>query len=317
MNNRKKIVILVAAAAAFLASLWLFFGLGGSPEKFEEVRAQVGRIGHIISTVGTVNPQNRLEIKPPIQGRIERILVREGDEVNSGDILAFMSSTDRATLVDAARIKGGEELRYWQNAYKETPLVAPIDGTIIVRNVEPGQTVSPSDAVLVISDRLIVQADVDETDIGDVSVGQNAVIGLDAYPDVKVKAIVDHISYESQILNNVTIYKVDILPEEVPEIFRSGMSANVEIIVSSKEGVLTIPSRAVSRDDDGATVLLKDSSGKGKRAPIEIGLQSNGLTEVVSGLEEGAVLLIPKDLDISSKKSPSGSPFMPTRRGGR
>lgn len=317
MNNRKKILILVAAVAALLASLWLFFGLGDSPEKFEEVSVQVGRIGHVISTVGTVNPQNRLEIKPPIQGRIERILVREGDEVKSGDILAFMSSTDRATLVDAARIKGGEEFRYWQNAYKETPLVAPIDGTIIVRNVEPGQTVSPSDAVLVISDRLIVQADVDETDIGDVSVGQNAVIGLDAYPDVKVKAIVDHISYESQILNNVTIYKVDILPEEVPEIFRSGMSANVEIIVSSKEGVLTIPSRAVSRDDDGATVLLKDSSGKGKKTPIEIGLQSNGLTEVVSGLEEGAVILIPRDPDISSKKSPSGSPFMPTRRGGR
>jgi len=116
MNNRNRIVILVAVVAALLASLGFFFDLGGSPDKFEEVSVQVGRIGHIISTVGTVNPQNRLEIKPPIQGRIERILVREGDEVKSGDILAFMSSTDRATLIDAARIKGGEELRYWQNA---------------------------------------------------------------------------------------------------------------------------------------------------------------------------------------------------------
>jgi len=187
--------------------------------------------------------------------------------------------------MDAARAQGEESLKYWQEAYKPTPLIAPIDGEVIVRAVEPGQTVTSSDAVIVLSDRLIVKAQVDETDIGKVKLGQPAIISLDAYPQIKVNGTVDHISYESKIVNNVTIYEVDILPERVPEVFRSGMSANVDIIERSKENILLIPLSAVKQDKEGIFVLL--SQGKGiepiKRR-VELGISDEKNGEVVSGL---------------------------------
>ena len=80
-----------------------------------------GNIEVLITTTGTVQPQNRLEMKPPISGRIEEILVREGSNVKKGEVVAWMSSTERAALIDAARSKGGETLQYWEDAYKPTP----------------------------------------------------------------------------------------------------------------------------------------------------------------------------------------------------
>src|SRR3989304_9636454 len=78
-----------------------------------------GNIEVFITTPGTVQPQNRLEMKPPISGRIEDILVREGDHVKKGNIVAWMSSTERAALLDAARSRGGETLRQWEEGYKQ------------------------------------------------------------------------------------------------------------------------------------------------------------------------------------------------------
>lgn len=319
MNTSKLKFVIVPLLAIIVSLIVVFFRYGDDPAKgLVEAKAFLGSIEQIVSTVGTVSPQNRLEIKPPINGRIEKILVREGMNVKIGDILAFMSSTDRATLVDAARLKGDDELRYWQNAYKETQLIAPIDGVIIVRNVEPGQTITTNDAVLVISDRLIVQADVDETDIGDVAVGQKTVIGLDAYPNISVDSTVDHISYESQIINNVTIYKVDILPETVPDIFRSGMSANVKIIVKKKDDVLLIPTNALINENGFFFVLTrKTATGSAEKTPVVTGMSKQKHVEIISGLEEGAVVFFPEDEDIIIKKSEGTNPLMPSRSRGK
>ncbi|MFH1339437.1 MAG: efflux RND transporter periplasmic adaptor subunit [Candidatus Omnitrophota bacterium] len=284
-----------------------------------EISPAYGNIRVSISTTGIVQPQNRLEIKPPISGRIEEILVREGEKVNTGRILAWMSSTERAALLDAARAQGEEALKYWQEAYKATPLIAPIDGEVIVRAVEPGQTVTSSDAVIVLSDRLIVKAQVDETDIGKIKLAQAATVSLDAYPQIKVEAAVDHISYESKIVNNVTIYEVDILPESVPGVFRSGMSANVDIIEESKENILLIPLEAVKQDREGSFVLL--SQGRGKKPlerRVELGISDDKNIEVVSGIGPGDKISITAQKYLSSQNTDSGSsPFMPFGRRGR
>ena len=84
--------------------------------------------------------------------------------------------------------------------------------------------------MVVLSDHLIVRAQVDETDIGKITPDMKAIITLDAYPDTKIKASVEHIYYESKTVNNVTIYEVDLIPEEVPAFFRSGMNATVDFI---------------------------------------------------------------------------------------
>ncbi len=282
----------------------------------EEIVPTHGNIQSFISTTGTVLPQNRLELKPAISGRIEKILVKEGEEVKTGQIVAWMSSTERAALLDAARAQDEEAIKYWQEAYKPTPLIAPIDGEVIVRAVEPGQTVSSADAIIVLSDRLIVKAKVDETDIGRVRIGQGAIISLDAYPQVKVKAKVDHISYESRIVNNVIIYEVDVLPEKVPEFFRSGMSANVDIIEISKENVLLIPIEAVKREKEGNYVLLSQGNDEEPvRRRVELGISDEKRVEVISGIgARDKILIVTKKYSPSQDTRSSKNPFMPFGR---
>ena len=288
-----------------------------SNEVIKEISPTYGDVQTFISTIGTVQPQNRLEIKPPISGRIEEILVKEGERAKVGQTVARMSSTERAALLDAARAQGEETLKYWQGAYKPTPLIAPIDGEVIVRAVEPGQTVTSNDVVIVLSDRLIVKAQVDEVDIGSVKVGQKAIISLDAYPEIKVNSIVDHISYESKIVNNVTIYEVDIAPESIPDVFRSGMSANVDIIEKSKEDVLLIPLEAVKKDKEGSFVLLSQGE-KPVRRRVEIGIFDERNVEVISGIEaEDKILIVTQKYSPSQDTSSRRSPFMPFGRAKR
>lgn len=272
----------------------------------------IGSIQSSISATATVQPQNRLEMKPPINGRIEEILVKEGEKVKAGQIVAWMSSTERAALLDAARAQGEEAVKYWEDVYKPTPLMSPIDGEVIVSTDEPGQTVTSSDVVIVVSDRLIVQAQIDETDIGSVTLGQDVAIGLDAYPQIKVNGKVDHIYYESKIVNNVTIYQVDIIPETVPAVFRSGMSAGVNIIEKTKDNVLVVPTDAVKRRKDGNYVLVsQDAGGKNTEKKVELGLSDEKNVEIVSGLDvNDKILIVTKKIVASSDKQQS-SPLLP------
>ncbi len=317
MKNKKWKHLVYVLIILLIAGLVTIKAVCRKPQEIiETIKPAYGSIQTSISTTGTVQPQNRLEIKPPISGRIDRILVKEGEKVKVGQALALMSSTERAALLDAAHPKGEEVVRYWREVYKPTPLIAPIDGEVIVRAVEPGQTVVSTDAVVVLSDRLIVKAQVDETDIGRVKVGQAAVISLDAYPYIKIKGIVDHISYESTVVNNVTIYEVDVLPEKVPDVFRSGMSANVVITEKSKDDILLIPLNAIVQDKDGNFVML--SRGKGKKAvkhKVEVGISDWQNVEVVSGLGPEDKIIVKTQRYLPSKKTEGGTnPFTPWGR---
>jgi len=277
---------------------------------YNEIHPFYGDICVLVSTTGVVEPQNRVEIKPPIAGRIEEILVKEGDKVKKGDVLGLMSSTERAALLDAAHLKGEEELKYWKEVYKPTPLIAPIDGEVIVRAVEPGQTVTVNDAILVLSDRLIVKAQVDETDIGKVKLGQKAIITLDAYPDIKVEGRVNHISYESKIINNVTIYEVDILPDKVPEVFRSGMTANVDIVIQDEKNVLLLPQEALIEEGGQKFVRVKSFRGVVKKKVIT-GLSDERNVEILKGVSREEVVLIPSQKYKLPTRKEVSSPFMP------
>jgi membrane fusion protein, macrolide-specific efflux system len=272
-----------------------------------------------ILTTGTIEPENRLEVIPQISGRIEEIYVNEGDTVKQGQVLAIMSSTERAALLDAARSQGKNEENVWRDVYKPTPLVAPLNGTVIVRGVEPGQTVTNQTVVFVLSDRLVVKADVDETDIGKVKLGQESVITLDAYPDIKVEGTVDQIAYESEVVNNVTTYKVYILPKKVPDVFRSGMSASVEIIQNKKENVTSLPQELVYTDKKGKQyVMVLSQDGKSsERKYIETGISDDTNIEIVSGLKlDDKIVTKTKKYEVSNKKQMT-NPFMPKRDQGR
>lgn len=312
---KSKIIIASIVLVAGGAGWWFFAGRATQPGQAKSVVTQskpaIGTISVFITATATVQPQNRLEIKPAINGRIEEILVKEGETVTKGQTLAMLSSTERAALIDAAANQGKSEVDYWNQAYKMAPLTAPIDGQVIVRAVEPGQTVNTADAVLVLSDRLIVKAQVDETDIGRVKQGQKVMITLDAFPGEAIPARVDHIAYESELVNNVTIYTVDIVPDEVPEFFRSGMTATVSIVEKSRENVLLVPNEALVKEHNA--VFVRTGAPEGPQlAEVTIGLSDDKQSEVLSGLKAGDTILVETKVFALPKAKAGGSnPFTP------
>ena len=304
------LVVLVIIAAVFSAGK----KLKNNRSETSLVSPVIGDISLTVTTTGIVEPQNRLELKPSIGGRIEEILVVEGDKVRTGDILVWMSSSERAALIDTARSQGDEAVRYWEEVYKKTPIVSPIDGEVIVRSVEPGQTITTTEAVLVLSNRLIVSAQFDETDIGKVRSGQKAIIKLDAYPEIEIEGMVGHIAYESEIVNNVTIYDVDIIPKEIPEILRSGMSVTVEVVEAERKNVLTVPAVAIHLDGKRQFVLVKDKDGKVMERNITAGINNDKTAEVISGVTENDNIIVKGAAYLPKKKSAGTNPFMPSRR---
>jgi macrolide-specific efflux system membrane fusion protein len=315
MRNKKlKIVfaVVILVSAAFLLRA-LYRNPKSDTQVIREVKPSTGSIYNIISTTGTVYPKNRLEVIPPVSGRVESILVKEGDDVVSGQLLAWMSSTERAALLDSARGQGEEKLKYWEEVYKPIALLSPINGEVIVSTTQPGQTVTTSDAVIVLSDKLIVRAQVDETDIGKVKLGQKATITLDAYPDTKIDAVVEHIYYESETVNNVTIYKVDLVPEKVPEFFRSGMNATIDFKVDGRDNALLISADAVHKDSGKTYVLLKGDDSQNPEARfIELGITDDKNYEVISGLSADDTLIITtKKYALPSSGDTGSNPFMP------
>jgi macrolide-specific efflux system membrane fusion protein len=305
-------LIISIVAAIIVFAVMKFKPKKDSGEMVKEINPTIGSIQATISTTGTVLPKNRLEIKPPVNGRVESILVKEGEMVKVGQMLAWMSSTERAALLDAAQAQGPEQLKYWQEAYKPVALLAPIAGEVIVATIQPGTAVTTADAVVVLSDQLIVRAQVDETDIGKIALGQEAVLSLDAYPDTKIRALVEHIYYESKTVNNVTIYEADLTPEDMPSFFRSGMNATINFIIESKDSILIVPLEAVQKDKDESFVLVKESADKEPvRRAVVTGASDDRNVEIVSGLSQGDTIAV-KTKKFSLPKNDIGkNPFTP------
>lgn len=275
-----------------------------------EISVKRGDIEITILATGTVQPENRVEIKPPINGRVEKVLVSEGAKVRRGQVLAWMSSTERAALIDAARAKGKGELAQWEEMYKPTPILAPITGTLIQRNVESGQGFTSSDAVFVMSDRLTVKAQVDETDIAKIKPKQKALIVLDAYSDQRLPATVDQIAFDAKTVNNVTTYDVDVLPDATPDFMRSGMTANVTFDIDVKRDILRIPNEAIKYVDGKPTVKIT-KEGKTVEQSIETGITDGRHVEVVSGLNESQSILVPQYRSEGGGKKGGSSPLNP------
>jgi macrolide-specific efflux system membrane fusion protein len=320
INNWPRPVKLGLIVVGVLLLVRAFSSCGSAKDSLQIVRAEKVSRGDLSVTVdatGTVKPYNRVEIKAPIAGRIDEVLVREGDEVKQGQVLARMSSVERAVLLDAARSKGAEVVKRWEEAYQPAPLLAPLDGTIIVRSVEPGQTVTTTDPVIVLSDRLIVEALVDETDLAFISLGQAVEISLDAYREEMIPGEVNHIAFESTLENNVNVYAIDVAPQRELASFRSGMTANVTFIVKDRKEVLLVSSEAIvtwpedrpNPQNASFAVFKKAFGGKLEPVAVKIGESDGQRTEIVEGLKEGSEIVIVR----KKEKTKSANLFGPPR----
>ena len=309
--NMKKWIGAVLLVTIILVGCLILFSKKEQP-LFNEEHAIIGSLQLTIAATGIVEPRNRLEIKPPIAGRVEDILVNEGEQVKKGQVLAWMSSTERAALLDAARAKGQEELAHWEEYYRPTPIVAPIDGMIILRSVEPGQSFTVQEAILVMSDKLSIKAQVDETDMGMIKLGQNVTIVIDAFSEQPFKGKVRHMAYEATSVNNVTSYEIDIAPISAPSFIRSGMSANVTFEISGAKQAVLVPSAAVIYQNGETIIQVRGAKGTIEQRKVVVGNMSQGSTVVISGVAAGETVLVPR-LE-SQEMQESVNPFGPPSR---
>jgi macrolide-specific efflux system membrane fusion protein len=270
-------------AAGIIA--WAVYSSYADQPTYEYLKVERGPLRVTLRESAVIEPEHRLTVTPPIPGRIDAINVANGVAVKQGQVLAWISSTDRAALMDAARAAGGKEVKFWEDIYKPAPLVAPLDGHIISTAVVPGQVVVTAQVVFTMSDHLIVQASVDETDLNHVWLGQSTDITLDSFPDAHLTGKVHEIAFDATTVNNVTTYLVNIFLDSTPAYVRSGISANVFLLISDRKDVLRIPTDAITPEGD---VLVAQGQNQ---APvpqkIQVGMSDGTWTEVLSGLNEG------------------------------
>jgi len=170
---------------------------------------------------------------------------------------------------------------------------APISGVVSQVTTQQGETVvaglnAPTFITVIDLSKLQVECYVDETDIGKIKEGQEATFTVDAYPSKVFKARVRTIYPGAIIKNNVVFYDVvlDIL-DPYENILRPEMTAQVTIIAGKKENALVVPSRAVKIDPQGNYYVMVKKGDKWEKRVIKTGWESQGKTEVVSGLKEG------------------------------
>lgn len=309
----KKLFIISGVAVVLAGCLFFIIKKNKNGSEFKEVKPRRDTIAVTFRISGEVKPRNRIEIKPQVSGRIESIEVVEGQNVKKGQVLAWMSSTERAALLDTVQTKDSEEIAKWEEIYKPTPIISPMKGFIIARSKEPGQTVSVSDVLLVLADTLIIKANVDETDLRHIKLNQHVSVTLDAYPDDQLQGTVEHIAFDSEVINNVTVYKVKIKPVSVPANFRSGMTATVNVIAQKREDVVLLPAEAVQTRGRNTFVIIKGNGSEKKRVRVETGINDGKNIEIISGITEEDIVLMPGEKrekgDRKSGRSRSGLPF--------
>lgn len=224
-------------------------------------------------------------------------------------------------------------------------ITSPIDGVVINRAVEEGQTVAAgfsTPTLFTIANDLTqmrVIADVDEADIGQVEEGQSVHFQVDAYPNDVFEGHVTQVRLEATTTSNVVTYEVVISAHNPDLKLKPGLTANVTIFTLQRPNVLTIPSKALRFVPDEELMasiqmtvenpMIEASSGKrvvwqkngSVLTPkmITVGTSSLNVVEVVDGLtdEEEVVLELSSDPIVVSNGSTERSPFMPSPPGGK
>lgn len=214
-------------------------------------------------------------------------------------------------------------------------ITSPIDGVVISKSVEEGQTVAASfstpELFTIAKDltNMQVVANVDEADIGDIKNGERVTFTVDAYPDDTFEGTVKQVRQEATTTNNVVTYAVVISAPNADLKLKPGLTANVTIFTAEKQGVLSVPSKALRFTPTKETVgnkKIADCNGKNKVWTLEgntlkahavnIGMTDGTHTQIVSGISQGQNVIteikVATDNDEqASSDSQESSPFAP------
>jgi len=223
-------------------------------------------------------------------------------ETNYETAKAQVSASKAQVAQAEATLKIAEtNLRY-------TRILSPVDGIVVSRNVDVGQTVAASfqtPTLFTIAQDLTkmqIDTNVDEADIGKVSAGQDVEFNVDAYPDITFKGKVSQVRNAPITIQNVVTYDV-VIKVDNPELqLKPGMTANVSIVLSIKKDVLKISNAALRFSPDVKDKSRTQQKGRGvwiienktpKRIPVAVGISDGNYSELLSGeIREGQEIIV-------------------------
>ena len=245
---------------------------------------------------------------------------------------AKLSYTQAKEQVASAK----EEVQRAQTNLGYATITSPIDGVVLSKSVEEGQTVAASfstpELFTIAQDltNMQVVADVDEADIGDVKEGERVTFTVDAYPDDTFEGEVKQVRQEATTTNNVVTYEVVISAPNADLKLKPGLTANVTIYTAERKGVLSVPSKALrftpQKETVGKMKIVDVANAKNKVWTIEgnsivahkvnIGMTDGTNTQIVGGIAEGTKVVTGLNVMGGEKEKPmeaqgESSPFAP------
>lgn len=295
-----------------------------------------------VSATGTIHPIDSVEVSSRITARLKTVNVKENDQVKAGQVLATLDAKDYEAKRDQAQYKvtnakaeydrvsylysiGADTKKQVEDAQMnydtavsaltqassdadETNILAPIDGTVVGEPKTVGtMAVATSDNPTVIM-RIAnlsskeIKAKVDETDIGNIAVGQPATFTVDAFTDKTFTARVTAIA-QTDTTNSwdttsstttttsssasVIYYYVTLAVDDPENLLLPAMTARVDIHTADRPDALAIPLSALKTDTTGSYVVILNSDGTQENRYVETGIYSDEYVEILSGLEDG------------------------------
>lgn len=290
-------------------------------------KASTGNIVKAVSVTGKIDSDSTVNLTFQTAGTLDYLGVKVGDSVKKGQLIASLNKDDlwaafrqaqqdftaakaasdqyysghtnatesydekvQRTALDAAQNKAYDNMVIDQKAISNSNLYSPIDGIVTRADADTSGVNVTALTTFSVTDpnSLVFKLEVDQADIGQVQLGQKVDLTLDSFPDNTLHLNVDKIDFVSHTTSsNGTAYYVESnLPQDSN--YRLGMSGNADIIVATKDHVLTIPASAIMDDN----TVYKQVNNKFVKTKIKLGLQNDTSSEVTSGLSEGDTVAV-------------------------
>lgn len=311
MKRKRRIWIfgigaVVIIAAGVVVPLILSSHNGGSAAANGQSTYTVGRgdIRQTLTVYGSVVPRDEYTYTFPGDD-VEEILVKVGNRVEEGDVLVELDQTQlELALLQAerelkeAQVEGipstirEKELTYQiaQENYDATTLRAPFGG-VVTQIVQPTSSDSSWSLSLIDTSELYVEAEVDQLDAPDVAVGQTAEAIIEPLPDESWNVDLVEIGGVATSSGNSTVVSVKALLSEADSSVLVGYTVEMEILTSSAEDVLIVPITCLLEGPNDRWLVMKFVDEEPTPQPVEIGAMDDQYVEIVSGLEEGDVVV--------------------------
>jgi len=210
-------------------------------------------------------------------------------QANSADLAAYTASPGGSDYVLAeTQVNQARAALSTANARLGYALItAPRDGVLITRNVEKGTVAVPGAALLVLAPAgtMQIELQIDERNLGKITVGQKALASADAYPDDRFDAIVSYINPGVDIARGSVSVKLDV--PKPPVYLRQDMTVSVDIESARREDALILPARSVRDALSGAPWVMTIRDGRAFKQPVKLGLHGQTQFEIVDGLAAG------------------------------